>query len=265
MYREKPKLHRPDFHLPCFLPYTSYMRIEQVPTVDAVRDAFISRMSPNIEAGTPILFLASGGSTAGIAVSVCKRLEQSFRTRRKTLRRLLTVTLADERFGPVGHADSNWRYLLENGLQPESFNAFPVLVSGDHGSLDPEESARRFDAFLSESVLRRATEGLYIAGIFGLGTDGHTAGILPESPASRVPADSNVLAIEYSSPLHHRITVTPAFFAHIDFAAVGVLDQTKRQALENLSIEQDIVEQPVRAIDLARESIIYTVFDMGRT
>ena len=131
------------------------MKVERVAAADAVRDAFIERISPRIESGMPILFLASGGSTSPIAASICARLEESYRDRRKTLKRLLSVTLTDERFGPAGHADSNWRLLLENGFDPAAFASFPVLVDEDHGAAGPEDTAQRFGAYLSEAAMRR--------------------------------------------------------------------------------------------------------------
>lgn len=241
------------------------MKVERVQAADAVRDAFIERISPRIESGLPVLFLASGGSTSPIAASICARLGESFRDRRKTLKRLLAVTLTDERFGPAGHTDSNWRLLQENGFDPAAFASFPVLADEDHEPVGPEDTARRFGSYLSEAVTQRKAGKLFIAGLFGIGTDGHTAGILPESPASRIPPDSEIMAAEYRSPLYHRITLTPAFLAHMDFAAACALDQSKRKAVEELTAERSsIVDQPVRALDLARESVIYTLFGGGR-
>ena len=249
-----------------FIPFAHIlgrMTIEQVPAASAVRDALVSRISSRIESGLAVLFLVSGGSTSPVAVSVCDRLAESFHDRRKALKGLFSVTLTDERYGPAGHGDSNWRLLLENGLDPARFDAFPVLSGDDHGLASPEDTARRFDAYLSEAALRRERGKLFIAGLFGIGADGHTAGILPESPASRISPESKIMATEYRSPLYHRITVTPAFIARMDFAAACALDQSKRQAIEDLASEGGMVEQPVRALALAGESVIYTLFNAG--
>ena len=55
-----------------------------------------------------VLYLASGGSSIPLSVAVLRAVPASLRAQ-------VTVTLTDERFGPVGHTDSNWQQMREAG------------------------------------------------------------------------------------------------------------------------------------------------------
>jgi len=229
-----------------------------------VRDALTSRIGARLEDRMPILFLVSGGSTADIAVDVCSALQARFIAAPGLLKLLLTVSLIDERFGVEGHPDSNWRLLLEKGLRTGVTQTMPLL-SGSRG-LDGEleDATNRFDAFLSDAVQRAKRGGLYIAGLLGIGTDGHTAGILPESPASLLAVDGpsgaggSALATGYRSALFSRITVTPAFFPHFDFAVVYAAGRAKLPVLAELEKEKPVREQPAQLLKLAKETLIFS-------
>ncbi len=229
-----------------------------------VRDALAQRIGDRLQNDMSVLFLVSGGSTAPIAVATCDALKARFASRPEILTRLLTVSLIDERFGYEGHPDSNWRLLLEKGFEPADAGTMPVLENSTGTDAELDIATNRFDAFLAEAVDRAAQGTLFIAGLLGIGTDGHTAGILPGSPASALSAaerdaDSRApFAAGYRSELFSRITVTPAFFPHIGFAAVYASGSAKWPVLAELETELPVRVQPAQLLKLAKETLIFS-------
>jgi len=229
-----------------------------------VCDALAQRIAGRLHDDMPVLFLVSGGSTAAIAVDTCNELASRFALRPETLKRLLTVSLVDERFGCEGHPDSNWRLLLERGLRNVDTGTMPVLENSTGTDADLEIGISRFDAFLAEATGRAAQGKLFIIGLLGIGADGHTAGILPESPPSLLPVtDTRVgchgpFAIGYHTALFTRITVTPAFFPYFGFAAAYTAGSTKWPVLMELRMEKPVREQPAQLLKLAKETLIFS-------
>lgn len=240
--------------------------------------ALAGKIEPFLSRGERALLLVSGGSCAEVAVDACARLRSALRGN-EDARRLLTVTLADERYGPVDHADSNWRFLVERGFDPSPFDAVPLLDGTTDGASDEglAETASRFGKFLAAAVAMRANGRLYIAAALGIGADGHTAGILPGYEAASLDPDGVAYAVGYRSGRFARVTIAPAFFSHIDYAAVWVNDRAKREALGRLAadgyVDADsavggsagagsvatgsVTEMPARLIARAREATLF--------
>jgi 6-phosphogluconolactonase/glucosamine-6-phosphate isomerase/deaminase len=221
--------------------------------------ALAGYIEPFLVRGERVLLLLSGGSCTDVAVDACARLRSALRGNLDA-QRLLSVTLADERYGPINHTDSNWRLLLERGFDPSSFDAVPVLDGVTDGRTDQglEATAARFGRFLSLAAERHTRGTLHIAAVFGIGSDGHTAGILPHSSASMLNPDGSDYATGYNAVQYERITIAPAFFRHIDYAVVWVNDRTKRNALDMLLTDGTVEEIPARLIERAREAILFT-------
>lgn len=220
--------------------------------------ALAGKIEPYLARGERALLLVSGGSCADVAVDACARLRSAFRGNDEA-RLLLTVTLVDERYGPIDHADSNWRLLIERGFEPSSFDAVPLLDGATDGASDEglAETAARFGRFLAVAAERHSRGALFIAAAFGIGADGHTAGILPLSPAADIDPGGTEYATGYRAGHFARITITPAFFAHIDYAVAWVDGAAKRDAIERLSNPGPVGELPARLIDRAREAVLF--------
>jgi 6-phosphogluconolactonase len=113
----------------------------------------------------------------------------------------------DERFVPYDHAESNYRMTREAMLAkvpvpPE--NIHPIPTDGD-----PDDAARRYERALQEaygSVSFDPSRPLFDVTLLGLGTDGHTASLLPGEP---VLGERNrwVAAVSHGRP-EVRITMT---------------------------------------------------------
>ena len=194
-----------------------------------VIDYLTKVLRDKLAAGDKVLWLVPGGSAIDTAAAVSKNLQDL------DLKNL-TVTLTDERFGPMGHADSNWYQLEKAGFKLPGAMQVPVL----HGH-DVDQTTSEFADHLQEYCRGAA----YCLGFFGMGPDGHTAGILPDSPA----VTDTTWAVSYQAAPFQRITMTPPAIAALSEAVVYATGEAKLQALTNLqSADLPLTEQPAQAL-----------------
>jgi 6-phosphogluconolactonase/glucosamine-6-phosphate isomerase/deaminase len=178
--------------------------------------------------GKKVLWLLSGGSAIEPAVLTLKLLKD------KDLSRL-TISLVDERYGQPGHKDSNWQQLLKRGFEPGNARLYPVLKVSD-----PVQMVSDFNQFLENQL----AEANFKLALLGIGTDGHTAGILPGSPA----VGSTDYAIYYKAPDYQRITITLKALALMDEAVVYARGGEKAKALDDLDKTLPLFSQPAQII-----------------
>lgn len=194
------------------------------------------RLNQAMQEGS-VLWLLSGGSNIELAVRIRQELD---------IQNDLTVGLIDERYGPVGHPDSNWQQLLDAGFDENDISIIPVLTGKD---LKNETS--RYKHELKAAIESHKT----IIGIFGMGSDGHTSGVLPESPV----IGTNELVASYHGPDFDRITTTPVSFKHFDVAyLVAFGDSKQQQLLQLIHRELSVGHQPAQALKNAKELFIYS-------
>jgi 6-phosphogluconolactonase/glucosamine-6-phosphate isomerase/deaminase len=214
------------------------MVFQKISDSQPVVDYLAKVLTTYLEAGR-VLWLVPGGSSIAIAAAVSQKLKPELTSH-------LTVSLTDERFGIVGHPDSNWKQLHDAGFQPAHATMLPVL-SGK----DMTETVTNFGASLEE-ILGNVD---YRLGFFGIGADGHTAGILPGSPA--VAAEQ--FAAGYDAGNFMRITMTPKAISYLDEAVAYAVGEEKREALLNLDLEKLPLEtQPAQIL---KQVAKYTIFN----
>src|SRR4051812_19602153 len=80
-----------------------------------------SRLITELSSGQPILWLISGGSNLVITIQVMEKIPE-------TLTKNLAITLVDERYGDVGHSNSNLQQLIDAGFKAKQATVVPVLV-----------------------------------------------------------------------------------------------------------------------------------------
>ncbi|HXY18001.1 MAG TPA: 6-phosphogluconolactonase [Candidatus Nitrosopolaris sp.] len=194
-------------------------------------------INSELTGGQSVLWLVSGGSSVPVAVETIKLIP-------KTRWAGLCVGLVDERFGPPGHKDSNWQQLLTAGLPAVDLNILPILSGKDIDQTTAEYAAALQD---------RLAKANYKVGLFGIGADGHTAGILPLS----VAIDSQQLVTDYITPEFQRITVTAKTIALLDLVVAYAVGAEKSEALQNLSRDLSVREQPAQALKLAKQLVIF--------
>lgn len=187
-----------------------------------------------------VLWLVPGGSNIPISVIVMNSLP-------KKLQANLTVALTDERYGAPNHLDSNWLQLREAGFRPGVAKIIPVLGNR------PMPLGETITAY--EKNLKQALDEVdLVIGQFGIGPDGHIAGILPNSSAA---IDKN-LVCGYQAPTFTRITLTPAGFKYVDAAYVFAFGDEKLQTLQNLLDKNlPIAKQPSQILKTIEEVYVY--------
>ena len=202
--------------------------IKKVNGVDEVANLVASSVLRNLQQGKPVLLFVTGGSSILVGVRVAELLQG------KDLENL-TVTLTDERYGEFGHSDSNWQQLIGKGFSLPSAKLVPVLA-GENEAMTVE----KFNTILEEELAKDS----YKLGLFGIGLDGHTAGILPESPA----LNSTDFACYYASEKFKRITITEKVIERLDEGVVVTKGEEKLKVLEIMASEIDKNIQPAQML-----------------
>ncbi|MGH7157054.1 MAG: 6-phosphogluconolactonase [Candidatus Saccharimonadales bacterium] len=202
---------------------------------DSAAGYIAQQIQKRLASGKKVAWFLSGGSAIGAAVLAARLLNPNPN---------LTVTLADERYGPPGHPDSNWEQLIDAGFQLNDAHLEPVLRGGN-----ADQTLADFEHLIS-GLLSKA--GYKIA-LLGIGADGHTAGILPYSPA----VNSKGLVSFYGTPGYQRITLTPKALAMLDEAVVYAMGNNKHQALRGLSNDLQLEIQPAQILKKIPRVTIY--------
>ena len=123
--------------------------------------------------------------------------------------------------------------------------------------LDIKQTVVGFNSFLARAI----EDADYSLGLLGMGADGHTAGILPDSPA----VGASQLAIYYRSSDFQRITLTASGLAGLDEVIVFAGGSAKHSQLESLAkTNLDPSEQPIQIIKSVRRWSVYNDV-MGET
>ena len=191
----------------------------------------------------PTLWLVPGGSNIPIAVGVMDGISDELSAN-------LTIALTDERYGPYNHPDSNWALLKANGFNPKKAHVIETLREND--SSDFDSVVKRYNAEIDAAL----DEDVMAIGQFGMGADGHIAGILPDSLATD---ESHYAAVVgYPSNQFSRITITFSAIRRLNSAFLIAMGEDKRAQLERL-INQDLPlnVQPAQIIKQVSESYVY--------
>ena len=199
-----------------------------------------------------VLWLVSGGSNISIAVEAMNMIHDHINklavdADEKFIKlKNLTVTLTDERFGLVGHKDSNWQQLQDAGFNFDNISIIPVL-----GGNSLEKTADDF----SKNVRNVFDNVDIIVGQFGIGSDGHIAGILPNS----IAVNEKDMVSSYVATIYTRITLTPTALQNVSIAYVFVYGETKRETMKNLYTKDMAISiQPAAILKSIKEVYIYS-------
>ena len=201
--------------------------------------ALAGRLTKELKAGQSVLWFVPGGSNVHAATGIMARLSEK-------LTENLTIMLTDERYGTPGHKDSNYQQLHDAGFDRKQATFLPTLVEG----LNLQETINHHE----DLVGRALAHATIIIGQFGIGADGHIAGILPHSSAST----SSRLVAGYEAPPYRRVTLTFEALAQISAAFALVFGKDKQRTLERLQSEElALQEQPSQILRHLPEAYIY--------
>ncbi len=204
------------------------MQFEKSEGTAGLERALLAALNESLTQQRKVLWLIPGGSNIAIAVAVMDNIAAELTAH-------LTVMLTDERYGSPGHPDSNYAQLIKAGFDPSSARFKDMLTGQD------------FDTTVQnaeDAYARAFTDAEHIIGFFGMGADGHTAGILPQSPAAT--ADEKWV-VGYDAGTYRRITLTPFALSHVKEAFAGAFGPEKMPALQRLRDEMvPLYEQPAQ-------------------
>lgn len=190
--------------------------------------------------GKKVLWAVPGGSNIALAVAAFEAVKE------KTPLELanLSVILTDERFGPVGHEDSNWKQLADAGFDLARVKGSPVLRG-----LSLEETVEAY----GKEYKRLCEDSDVVIGQFGIGADSHIAGALPDSPA----VDSKALVEAYEAPKFTRMTLTLEAIRKMDAAYAFVFGESKKDAVLGLRRDDiDVRRRPAAVLKELEEAFL---------
>ena len=198
-----------------------------------------NKILEHLNDGKAVLWFVTGGSAIAVASLASKIISQKPHNN-------LTVTLTDERYGPVGHSDSNWQQLLEKGFLLPEAKLVPILNGSDRNT-----TTKNFNNFLKKEL--NSTK--YKIGLFGVGADGHTSGIMPKSEA----VDALDWAFSYQTQEFERITITSKVIVELDEAIIFMQGEKKWPVVKDL-LEKDISfkDQPAQILKKIKTLTLFT-------
>jgi 6-phosphogluconolactonase/glucosamine-6-phosphate isomerase/deaminase len=205
---------------------------------DQVAQYMAHLLNLRLQAKKKVLWLLSGGSAIAVAVAVSKSLKASELDN-------LTVTLVDERYGAVGHHNSNGAQLEKAGFELPGANLQPVLINAD---------INRTTSSFKKVIESHFQSADYKLALIGIGPDGHTAGILPNSPAINSP---NMVASYKADDYGQRVTITPRALTMLDEAVVYAGSEAKHEQLKRLEQDLPIETQPAQILKQIKKVTIF--------
>jgi 6-phosphogluconolactonase len=162
------------------------------------------------------------------------------------------VTLADERWVPGDHPDSNAGLLRQHLFQgPAAAAGFVDLYSP---AASTEEGMAQTEARLHDTL---ATPDVLV---LGMGDDAHTASLFPGSPGLEEALDPASERLSFpgvapSAP-QTRITLSRAYLSRARQQILAIQGAGKRQVLETALAEGDELATPIKAF-LREPLVVY--------
>lgn len=215
------------------------MEIKNTIEVKEVAEFIKNKILKQLENNRKVLLFVTGGSGIKVAIALADTLSKTDHAR-------LVVMLTDERYGEINNPNSNWHQLLELGFTLPNANLIPILDGNER-----KETKKKFN----DNLKKYLTEEYYKIGLFGVGADGHTAGILPHTDA----VNSLEFAYDYTTPQFERITMTPKAIEKLDEIVVFMKGEEKWPVVENLKNENfSLTQQPAQVLKKVSLLTIFT-------
>jgi 6-phosphogluconolactonase/glucosamine-6-phosphate isomerase/deaminase len=186
---------------------------------EAATYAIAQSICDGLSAEKRVLWLISGGSNIAVEKSVMDMVRNHANGKLTGL----AILPIDERYGPAGHKDSNIQALRDAGFDPGAATFVDVLM---HNT--PFDQTVSFYSEVAATALSNAS---IIVGQFGMGSDGHIAGIKPESPATE-PDESTVAGYEWGD--YSRMTLMPAALRQVTVGFLVAYGADKKKPLVQL-------------------------------
>lgn len=220
--------------------FMKYIQTDQ-PVIEAA-DHIAAAIKHHLANGERVLWLLSGGSGAAIAVAASERLADTDLTN-------LSVTMTDERYGPLGHPDENWQQIIEAGFSVPNATLYRPLSSGDIAS-----TATAWGLWLTHAL--NTTD--FAIGVFGIGADGHTAGIKPHTSATT--ATQAIAA--FTGDDFERLTITFPVIERLDEVVIQASGDDKAAIIRELLAGHGALDDaPAQILTTVPDSTLYTTIN----
>jgi 6-phosphogluconolactonase len=188
-----------------------------------------------------VLYL-SGGSALALYPYLAKALIKLCKTSVDDDMMNLAILQVDERFEPKNDEDSNalqiektglWRSCDKTGVEHYMITKERVMEDAVdfYNTTLKKFNTSRMPQFNKDGTQRKKT--MYQIGIFGIGEDGHTAGLLP-GYQKIWDVDESYVGYENEGKFKKRITMTPALIRQMDFAIVVAKGEKKKKVVKKL-------------------------------
>lgn len=199
-------------------------------------EQILTLLSAAIEKNKKASLVVSGGSTPKPLFELLSQSDFAWDK--------VTITLADERWLPTDHKDSNERLVRENLLVNKAKSAnFVGLTNAEKDASDAEQKiAERIDAIGEKfDVL-----------ILGMGEDAHTASLFPCSEQISKGLDLNLgqsmLATRPSTAPYQRMSMSLARLLKSDNVFLHLTGEKKKLVLNDALANYTSIEKPIKAV-----------------
>lgn len=227
----------------CSLVYFKYMKFIQADK-NTAELAIAARLQEELAAGKRVVWLVSGGSNVELEVAIMSTLRGNVGDKLGNL----TILPMDERYGDPGHENSNSEFLRQAGFLPGAAEWIDILAH----DVSFSETIEYYDDVVSEALALAQV----VVGQFGLGADGHVAGILPTSPATE---EDYATVVGYEWEDYVRLTLSPRTLSEVNVGYVVAYGDNKEEALKRLQSNQEELETlPAHLLYDIPEVYVYT-------
>lgn len=218
------------------------MKYTSITSPEPVVQYLTSTLAKRLDGGKKTVWLLPGGSAIQIAADVSKNLVELGLDLSN-----LMVTLTDERYVRLDGPDENWPQLEAAGLTLPGATTYRVI----QGDMSREDTTEKFGAKLKEFF----DVADYRLGFFGIGPDGHTAGIKPHS----FDMNTSEYAASFEGEDFERITMTPNAVSKLDEVVAYAVGEAKAETLNRLVNETvSLADQPAQCLKSAGKFTLFT-------
>lgn len=208
------------------------------PVIEAANH-IAAAIKQHLTKGERVLWLLSGGSGAAIAVAASQHLVGIDLTN-------LSITMTDERYGPLGHASENWQQIINAGFEAPGATLYRPL-SGQTIT----DTATAWGAWLTNAL----DSADFSIGVFGIGSDGHTAGIKPHTSAAT--ATGPIAA--FTGDDFERLTITFPVIKRLSEIVIQATGDDKTAIINKLvSGHAALDDMPAQILTTIPASTLYT-------
>jgi 6-phosphogluconolactonase len=164
----------------------------------------------------------------------------------------------DERCVPPDHADSNYNMAFESLLAQLSLP--PENIHRIHGEIPPEVAAPAYGREIAAFFGEEDNPPRFDLVLLGMGDDGHTASLFPDSPALK-ETKRWVVAVEHNGPpepVVARVTITFPLINAARSVVMLVSGASKAGLVQRvLSGSEEIATLPVQCVNPEKGELIW--------